>query len=333
MHFEEIGQEFQKFGYKPYHALQIFKWLHKGILSFDEMTDISKSLREELNKSYQILPADIIKKFSSKKDETARYVLKLHDEKLVESVLMKYHHGYTVCISTQVGCKMNCAFCATGKLGFTRDLTASEMLSQIHAVQKDLGFRISNVVLMGMGEPLDNYSNTVRFLKLATAQKGLNIGMRHISLSTCGLVDKIYDLADENLGATLSVSLHSPNNDLRNQILPINKKFPVEQLLEACKDYAKKTKRRITYEYTMINNFNDSDFCAKELANKIKGTLCHVNLIPVNKTEGNNLKKSQMGRIESFARILLDRGVSVTTRRNLGEDINASCGQLTAKLS
>ncbi|MDR1253427.1 MAG: 23S rRNA (adenine(2503)-C(2))-methyltransferase RlmN [Oscillospiraceae bacterium] len=332
MSLEQLEKAFKGWNYRPYHALQVYAWLHRGVESFDDMTDISKQLRGELEKQYEIFNVSIVEKLTSKCDETIKYLLSLRDGALIESVLMKYHHGYTICISTQVGCKMGCVFCATGKMGFSRNLTASEMLSQIQSAQADLGIRISNVVLMGMGEPLDNYENTLIFLKLAASQKGMNIGMRHISVSTCGIIDKINDLAQRNISATLSVSLHAPNNEIRDQILPINKKFPVEELLSACRDYAQMTKRRVTYEYTMINNLNDSALCAKELANKIGGSLCHVNIIPINQIDGNNCNKSQHDQIKLFCDILLKKGISVTTRRSLGSDINASCGQLRARV-
>ena len=248
---------------------------------------------------------------------------------------MKYAFGNTLCVSTQVGCKMSCKFCATGKCGFSRNLTASEMLSQIQTAQLDNGIKISNVVLMGMGEPLDNYENVVRFLKLVSAKDNLNIGMRHISLSTCGVVDKFYDLANENFQLTLSVSLHAPNDVIRNDLMPINKKYNIEKLLDACRFYINKTKRRISFEYAMINNVNDNEDCANELAKKLAGMLCHVNLIPINDIdfEKNNYKKSSREKIEKFMNILLKKGINVTIRRTLGADINASCGQLRRKMN
>ena len=241
---------------------------------------------------------------------------------------MKYKHGYSICISTQVGCRMGCTFCATGKSGFSRNLTASEMLAQIQSAQKDLEIQISNIVLMGMGEPLDNYQQVLRFLELVSSDEGMNIGMRHISVSTCGIVDKIYDMANRKLQCTLSVSLHAPNDNLRSQTMPINKKWGVAQLLKACKYYSDTTRRRISFEYAMISGLNDSDAQAQELAGKLKGILSHVNLIPVNDVTGNHYKKSSTQRLHAFCSILEKHGITATVRRTLGSDIQASCGQL-----
>ena len=327
----ELKTELKTIGEPSYRADQIYKWLQSGINSFDEMSNLPKGLRDILKSKYYIAYADIKKKLVSSTDGTEKYLMCFNDGECVEAVLMKYHHGYSMCISTQVGCKMNCSFCATGKSGFIRNLTASEMLAQIEAAQrenKSKKLRVSNIVLMGMGEPLDNYNNVLRFLKLVSSDDGLNIGMRHISLSTCGLVDKIYDLAKERLQLTLSVSLHAPNDLIRNQIMPINKKFKVDQLLDACRFYSEQTKRRISFEYAMIDNINDSDECAKELAEKLAGMLCHVNLIPVNTVANSIYKKSGMARIKSFINILERKKLNVTVRRTLGSDINASCGQL-----
>jgi 23S rRNA (adenine2503-C2)-methyltransferase len=255
-------------------------------------------------------------------------LFRLNDGEFVESVVMNYHHGRTICISTQVGCKMNCSFCATGKSGYSRNLAPSEMLAQIQSAQLDIGVRISNVVLMGMGEPLDNYDNVLRFLELVSSEEGLNIGMRHISLSTCGIVDKIYDLADKKLQLTLSVSLHAPNDEIRSRTMPVNHRWGVEELLKACRYYNKQTGRRISFEYAMISGVNDSDACARELAGRLKGTLSHVNLIPVNTVSGSGYKKSTTERLQKFTRILANSGITATVRRTLGSDINASCGQL-----
>lgn len=328
MTLDEIKTDFAADGQPAFRALQIYKWLHRGVASFDEMSDLSKAFRLNLFQKYYIANAVIEKKLESKIDGTIKYLLRLNDGEYVESVLMNYHHGYTICISTQVGCKMNCAFCATGKSGFSRDLTASEMLAQIQTAQNDIGIRISNVVMMGMGEPLDNYDNMLRFLELVTSDDGINIGMRHISLSTCGIVDKIYDLAEKKLQLTLSISLHAPNDDIRSKTMPVNLKWGVDELLKACHHYAQLTGRRISFEYAMINGVNDSDDCAKELAERLKGTLSHVNLIPVNNVNGVNFQKSSLDRLQRFSRILSIKGITVTVRRTLGSDINASCGQL-----
>lgn len=329
MTVKELIASMDELNMPAYRAEQIFKWLHeKGVSSFDEMLNIPKNIRASLSDIYYISVASIEKKLISCYDGTIKYLYKLHDGDFVESVLMDYHHGYTICISTQVGCKMGCTFCATGKSGFSRNLTASEMLAQIQTAQQDNHARISNVVLMGMGEPLDNYDNVLRFLKLVSSDQGINIGMRHITLSTCGIVPRIYDLAKENLQLTLSVSLHAPNDEIRNLTMPINQKYPIDILLKACKDYIEKTNRRISFEYAMIDGVNDSDECALQLAHKLKGMLCHVNLIPVNDVNGVNYRKSNNQRLIEFTKILDKHGITATTRRTLGSDIEASCGQL-----
>lgn len=315
-------------GFPKFRSKQIALWLKKGVQSFSEMTNIPKQLIEFLNENCYICSCDIKRKLMSKLDDTVKYLFSFNDNECVESVIMKYHHGYSICISTQVGCKMGCTFCATGKSGYSRDLTASEMLAQIETAQKDLNIRISNIVLMGMGEPLDNFENVVRFLKIVSSENSLNIGMRHISLSTCGVVPKIYELADLGLQLTLSVSLHAPNDEIRSRTMPINKVYNISQLLKACEYYAKKTNRRISFEYAMIDSVNDSDECAIELATKLSGMLCHVNLIPVNAVKGANYIRSKFERQQSFVQILSKKGVTATVRRTLGSDINASCGQL-----
>lgn len=329
----ELVEAVKNDGYPPYRAEQIYLWLAKGANSFEQMLNLPKDLRQKLSVKYYIANAEIEQKLSSRTDETIKYLFRLSDGEFVESVLMKYKHGYTMCISTQVGCKMGCKFCATGKGGFVRNLTASEMLAQIQSAQLDGNVRVSNVVLMGMGEPLDNYDNVLRFLRLVSASDGLNIGMRHISLSTCGIIDKMRDLANEQLQLTLSVSLHAPNNEIRNQLMPINKKFNIEKLLAACKFYIEKTGRRISFEYAMISGLNDNDACATELARKLAGMLCHVNLIPVNGIDNkkSTYKKSSREQLERFVKILSRRGITATVRRTLGADINASCGQLRGK--
>ena len=294
------------------------------------MSNLSKALREDLSQRYDIAWAEIRQKQVSK-DGTVKYLFRLPDGEHVESVLMRYHHGTSICISTQVGCKMNCSFCATGKSGFSRNLPASEILSQVQAASLDEGERISHIVLMGMGEPLDNYDNVLRFLELVTSPEGLNVSMRHISLSTCGLVDRIYDLADKRLQLTLSVSLHAPNDEIRSRTMPVNRRWNMEQLLKACKYYCERTGRRISFEYAMISGVNDMDWCAKELASRLKGILAHVNLIPVNDVTGTGYKKSGLERQKRFVSLLEERGVTATVRRTLGSDIDASCGQLRRK--
>jgi 23S rRNA (adenine2503-C2)-methyltransferase len=328
---EELKQEFLSASYKRYQAIQVFNWLNKGIPDFDEMTDISKELRGEFKLKYTIPDAVIEEKLVSKIDGTVKYLLKLYDGEFIESVLMKYHHGYSICISTQVGCKMGCKFCATGKGGFSRNLYPSEMISQIHTAQKDNNIRISNVVLMGIGEPLDNYDNTVKFLKLISSHQGLNIGMRHISVSTCGVVDKIYKLADEKLQVTLSVSLHETNDDRRSQIMPINNKWKIEEIIKACNYYFLKTNRRVSFEYTLIKNVNDSSEHAKNLIKLLRGMNCYINIIPINSIEGGIYGECTKAEVINFCNILINAGITATIRRTLGSDINASCGQLKAR--
>ncbi len=315
-------------GFKPFRAKQVADWLQKGVTSFDEMKNIPSDLRDFLKTRCYISVAYIEKKLKSRYDKTVKYLFALSDGEYVESVVMSYKHGWSMCISTQVGCKMGCTFCATGKSGFSRDLTASEMLAQIEAAQKDLDIRISNVVLMGMGEPLDNFDNVVRFLEIVTSEQSLNIGARHITLSTCGIVPKIYELARLKLQINLAVSLHAPNDEIRQRTMPVAKAYPMDMLLKACRDYFDTTGRRVTFEYALISGVNDSDKCANELAQKLKGLNCHVNLIPVNSVEGTGYTKSDIKRQQSFVDILTANGTAATVRRTLGSDINASCGQL-----
>ena len=314
-----------------FRATQIIDWLSKGVTTFEDMKNLPKDVKEKLNTICYISVANIEKKLKSSYDETVKYLFSFADKECVEAVVMKYKHGYSMCISTQVGCKMGCTFCATGMGGFTRQLEPSEMLAQIEAAQRDLNIRISNIVLMGMGEPLDNYQNVVRFIRLVSNEKGLNIGTRHITLSTCGLAPKIYDLAEEGFQITLSLSLHAPTDEIRSKTMPVNKKYPIDEVIRACKYYADKTGRRITYEYAMINGVNDTSFCAHALGNLIKGTLCHVNLIPVNPVKGTGYNPSADKRIVAFRDILSKYNVNSTVRRTLGADINASCGQLRGK--
>lgn len=326
---DELKTEMEDLGEKAFKAKQIYSWLHKhGAESFDEMTNISKTLRENLKNSYDIHNCSIEKKLVSMYDSTVKYLFKLHDGELIESVVMKYKYGYTICVSSQVGCKMGCKFCASGIAGFVRNLSASEILSQIYTAQRDLDIRISHIVMMGVGEPLDNFDNVIKFLSMISDENGLNIGMRNISLSTCGVVTGIYKLLEKKLQLTLSISLHAPNNEIRSQTMPVNNKWNIETLLKACKDYTRETSRRISFEYAMIDGVNDSDECARELASKLKGMLCHVNLIPVNSVKERTYKKSKDERITSFIKILESKGINVTVRRTLGSDINASCGQL-----
>ena len=326
---EELGIRLKEMGEAAYRADQIFDWLHRGIHSFDEMSNISKALRLKLSEKYDILNVGIKRKLESEIDDTVKYLYELsQDGEFIESVLMRYHYGDTVCVSTQVGCRMGCKFCASGQNGLTRSLTASEMLSQITAAQNDTGRRVSHVVMMGMGEPFDNYDNAIRFIRLASHEKGLNLSARHITLSTCGVVKGIYRLAEEGLPVTLSVSLHAPNDKIRDTIMPINKSWCVDEVLKAAGDYAAATNRRVSYEYALFKGVNDSDASAAELASKLKGALAHVNLIPGNHVDENDLESSPIGRVKRFANILEQNGIPTTIRRTLGADINASCGQL-----
>ncbi|MBP5304083.1 MAG: 23S rRNA (adenine(2503)-C(2))-methyltransferase RlmN [Clostridia bacterium] len=325
---EELQAQLQKQNIPAFRAKQIASWLDKGVLSFGEMKNLPKDLQETLAKQYVIPGVAIEKKYVSKIDGTVKYLFSLSDGEVIESVLMKYKHGWSQCLSTQVGCRMGCTFCATGMEGCKRDLLPSEMLSQIEVAQKDNDIRVSSIVLMGMGEPLDNYENVLRFLELLSEEGGVHIGMRHVSLSTCGLVDKIKELQQLNLQLTLSVSLHAPNDAIRLQLMPIAKKWSVEELLAACREYAKTTSRRISFEYAMFDGINDSKECAMELAEQLKGMLCHVNLIPGNTVAGSRTKRSSASRLKEFQTILDSKGIPVTVRRTLGADINASCGQL-----
>lgn len=334
LNLEELQDEVTQRGLPKFRAAQIYAWLHeKSVRDFSEMTNLSKGLRETLEADFVLKNCTIDTKLSSSVDETVKYLFELAPQEYVECVVMKYKYGYSICISTQLGCKMNCSFCASAIGGFQRNLLPSEMLSQILTAQRDLGIRISHIVLMGTGEPLDNYDNVLRFLELVTHEKGLNISMRHISLSTCGIVPKIYALAQLHLGLTLSVSLHAPNDAIRSQTMPVNGQWGIDELLEACRYYAQTTSRRISFEYAMIDSFNDSDACAMELARRLKGMLCHINLIPVNTVREKNYKKSKEERLRRFSSILEQNGLTVTVRRTLGSDINASCGQLRASKS
>ncbi|MBR4241884.1 MAG: 23S rRNA (adenine(2503)-C(2))-methyltransferase RlmN [Eubacterium sp.] len=315
-----------------FRAKQIYKWLHKtGVSSFDEMTDLSKELRNKLSENYYISSCVIEDKYVSKIDSTVKYLFRLHDGEYIESVIMKYKYGYTICVSSQVGCKMGCKFCASTLAGFKRNLLSGEMESQLHAAQKDLGIRISHIVLMGIGEPLDNYDNVLKFIRNVNNENSLNISMRDITLSTCGLVDKIYKLMEEDIPITLTISLHAPNDSIRSKTMPINDKYGVDEVIKACKDYYAKTSRRISFEYTLVKGVNDSKECAIELAEKLRNFNCHINLIPVNDVEERGNVRSEQKDVNSFLEILKSKGINATIRRTLGKDINASCGQLRRK--
>lgn len=329
---EELSAQIKDLGLPKFRAGQIFEWLHKyGVSSFDEMTNLSKELRASLSNDFYIADCIIEEKYVSSIDSTVKYLFRLNDGEYIESVIMKYKYGYTICVSSQVGCKMGCKFCASTLAGFKRNLTPSEIESQIHSAQKDLGIRISHIVLMGIGEPLDNYDNVIRFLYNVNDKNGLNISMRNITLSTCGIVPRMYDLLNEGLQITLTVSLHAPNDKIRSKSMPVNDKWCMDEVLNACREYVNKIGRRVSFEYTLINGVNDSNECAEELASRLKGMLCHVNLIPVNDVKERGNVRSTDEAINRFLSILKKRGINATIRRTLGSDINASCGQLRRK--
>ena len=326
---EELVELMKEMGQPAFRAKQIFQWLHRGVTSFDEMSNLSKELRARLEERCYITVPTVERKQESKLDGTIKYLWKLRDGNCIETVLMRYHHGNTVCVSCQVGCRMGCAFCASTLGGKVRDLTASEILDQVLFTQKDSGQPISNIVMMGIGEPLDNWDNVLRFLTLVNHPDGMNIGMRHISLSTCGLVKQIDKLAELGLQLTLSVSLHAPEDSTRSELMPVNKSVGVETLMDTCRRYFQTTGRRISYEYAMIDGVNDSDAQADRLAELLRGQPGHVNLIPLNNVEESPLRPSR--RVREFQKRLESRGVTATVRRRLGGDIDASCGQLRRK--
>ena len=326
---EEITAALREMGEPAFRGGQVFTWLHRGVSSFDEMTNLSKQLRERLAARFALETPQVARKQVSQQDGTIKYLWELSDGNCIESVLMQYHHGNTICISSQVGCRMGCAFCASTIAGKVRDLTPGEMLDQVIFSQKDSGLPISNIVLMGIGEPMDNLDNVLRFLELVNHPDGLNIGMRHISLSTCGVIPGIDRLANLGLQLTLSVSLHAPDSETRSRIMPVNRAYDVEKLFEACHRYFQKTGRRISFEYAMIDGVNDHDWQADLIARKLHGMPGHVNLIPLNDVVESPLKPSR--RVAAFQRRLESHGITATVRRSLGGDIDASCGQLRRK--
>ena len=312
-----------------YRAAQVYRWIHqKGAVTFAEMTDLSKALREQLDDNFVIFSCAIEKKLISCYDSTVKYLFRLHDGEMIESVVIKYKYGYTICVSSQVGCKIGCAFCASTLDGCVRSLEVSEILGQVYAAQRDLGVRISHVVMMGMGEPLDNYNNTVQFIQMLTDENGLHISSRNVSVSTCGIVPKIYELAKRKTGITLSISLHAADDTRRSRLMPVNRRWPIATLLQAVQSYIKTTGRRVSFEYTLVAGENDTTQDAEKLAALLSGMLCHVNLIPVNTVEETGLSPSDKTRVQAFQNILLRHGINTTVRRTLGADINASCGQL-----
>ena len=327
----ELQALFKELGEPAFRAKQVYQWLHKGVRTYDEMTNISQSLRQRLAEHYPIYAPVAVRKQESKRDGTIKYLWQLSDGNCVETVLMRYHYGNTVCISTEVGCRMGCAFCASTLGGLVRRLEPHEMLDQVLFTQIDSGLPISHIVLMGIGEPLDNFDNVMRFLELVNSEEGMNISMRHISLSTCGLVPKIDELAAKRLQISLAISLHGPNDEIRDRIMPVNKAYPIEELIAACRRYYEATSRRIHFEYAMIDGVNDREADAKELLRRLKGLPAHINLIPLNHVEESPLKPSSRQAVARFQKILNDGGLTATVRRTLGGDIDASCGQLRRK--
>lgn len=330
---EELESVLVELGEKPFRAKQIFIWLHRGVRSFEEMTNISKSLQSALDERFYITAPTVLSKQESKLDGTVKYLWELHDGNSVETVVMQYAHGNTVCISTQVGCRMGCAFCASTIGGLVRSLEPSEMVDQVLFSQLDSGLKISNIVLMGIGEPLDNFDNVIRFLSLINHENGMNISMRHISLSTCGITENVDKLATYNLQLTLSISLHAPDDETRGRIMPVNKSSGVDKLLDSCRRYYAATGRRISFEYAMIDGLNDTPYHARLLAKKLAHTGSHVNLIPLNNVDESPLKPSSKPALKEFVKILEENRINVTVRRRLGSDIDASCGQLRRKRS
>jgi len=331
MTLEEMEEFFVNIGESRYRAKQIYKWIYgKKITDFDKMTDISKNLRSKLKEIAYISQLKVEARRVSEIDNTVKYLFLLEDKNIIEGVAIKYRFGNTACVSTQVGCNMRCSFCASAIGGKVRDLKASEMVDQVMSIDSDYG-KISNIVLMGSGEPFDNYDEVMKFIKIVNNPYGLGIGSRHITISTCGIIPKIYQFADEKLQVNLSISLHAPNDELRTQLMPINKAYPLEELMKACKYYIEKTRRRITFEYSLIEGVNDKKEHAYQLADLLKGMLCHVNLIPINYVKEIGFKKAANEKVMMFKKIIENAGISCTVRRELGSDIEAACGQLRRK--
>lgn len=328
---DELKQELEQLGEKPYRAEQIFKWIYtEKVKEFDEMTNLSLELREKLKQNYTMCNFQILKKQESQ-DGTKKYLFDVLDGNAIETVLMQYHHGKTICVSSQIGCKMGCKFCASTGIAFVRSLTAGEIVEQILAVEQDIGEHISNIVFMGIGEPFDNYDNVMYAIHIINNPKGLNIGARHISISTSGVVPRIYDFANEDLQCTLSISLHATTDEKRSQMMPVNKAYPIKELMKACKHYIEKTNKRISFEYALAKDKNDNLEDAKALVQLLHGMICHVNLIPINKIENGKFTKSGIENIIKFRDYLNDHGIVATIRRELGSDIDAACGQLRRK--
>jgi 23S rRNA (adenine2503-C2)-methyltransferase len=328
LNLEELQKWMEEKGEKKFRAKQVFDWIYNGVFNIEEMANISATTKAKLSKDFYIDIPEIVEAYKSEVDETVKMLLKFKDGNIIEAVVMKYKHGNTICVSSQIGCRMGCKFCASTINGCVRNLTAGEILSQIIVGGRLIGERISNVVIMGSGEPLDNYDNVLKFFELVNWEHGLNIGQRHITISTCGIVPKIYDLAKEKFQVTLAISLHSPWDEERKKIMPIANKYSIVDIIEACKYYIDITGRRITFEYALINNVNDRKEDAEQLIKLLKGMLCHVNLIPMNEVKESALKKSSASSIRSFKEMLESAGIETTIRRELGADINAACGQL-----
>ena len=331
MTLPEVTAALKELGQPVFRGKQVYTWLHKGVRSYEEMTNLSKALRDVLAQQYPLYAPVAVRKQESQRDGTIKYLWQLQDGNCVETVLMRYHYGNTVCISTEVGCRMGCAFCASTLGGLVRKLEPFEMLDQVLFTQLDSGLPINHIVLMGIGEPLDNFDNVLRFLELVNSEEGMNISMRHISLSTCGLVPKIDELAQKKLQISLAISLHGPNDTVRDRIMPVNKAYPMDELLAACRRYYEATSRRIHFEYAMIDGVNDTPEAANELLRRMKGLPAHFNLIPLNHVEESPLKPSSKAAVAAFQKILNDGGITATVRRTLGGDIDASCGQLRRK--
>ena len=331
MTIAEIGTVLKELGQPAFRAKQVFSWLHKGVRSYEEMSNLPKALRDLLAEKYPLHAPKVVRRQESRKDGTIKFLWELHDGNCVETVLMRYHYGNTVCISTEVGCRMGCAFCASTIGGLVRKLEPYEILDQVMFTQAESGLPISHIVLMGIGEPLDNFDNVMRFLELVNCPEGMNISMRHISLSTCGLVPMIDKLAEKKLQLSLAISLHGPNDEIRSRIMPVNKAYPMDVLLDACRRYYDATSRRIHFEYAMIDGVNDREQDARELVRRLKGLQAHVNMIPLNHVEESPLKPSSRQAVQRFQKILEDAGIPATVRRTLGGDIDASCGQLRRK--
>ncbi len=327
----ELAAVLKELGQPAFRAKQVYTWLHRGVRSYEEMTNLPKALRDTLAEQYPICPPKVVRKQESQRDGTIKYLWELADGNCVETVLMRYHYGNTVCISTEVGCAMGCAFCASTIGGLVRRLEPYEMLDEVLFTQIDSGLPISHIVLMGIGEPLDNFDNVLRFLELVNSPDGMNISMRHISLSTCGLVPKIDALAERKLQLSLAISLHGPNNEIRNRIMPVNRAYDIDTLLDACRRYYAATSRRIHFEYAMIDGVNDGEEHARELLRRLKGLPAHINMIPLNHVEESPFQPSTKAAVARFQKILEDGGITATVRRTLGGDIDASCGQLRRK--